>query len=277
MLAKFKSGVAYKTFRRWNKSLRRRFDLLSYLGRACRCPVCLTGLRAFKPARGGFPDELARHGFVHPASAFETFNLEAVSCPACDATDRERLTALYLVEMFRTFDPRRRYRLIEFAPGAGLPVLFRRYPFVGYRSADLYRADVDDRVDITDMRIYADQSVDVLLCSHVLEHVPEDRKAMSELHRILKSSGFGIVLVPLVTGVDETHEDPAIDTPALRWKHYGLDDHVRQYGRRDFVDRLTGAGFTVDQLGIDHFGAAAFREAGITEKSVLYVVRRSTG
>jgi len=274
MLAKFKASASYKTFRKWNKSLRRRFDLLGYLGSSCRCPVCLTGLRAFKAARGGFPDELERYGF-YPASAFETFNLEAVSCPACDATDRERLTALYLAEAFRAFDPRRRYRLLEFAPGPGLPALFKRYPFVGYRSADLYRADVHDTVDITDMRIYADRSVDVFLCSHVLEHVSDDRKAMLELHRILKPGGFGVVLVPLVSGVEETHEDPAIDTPALRWKHYGLDDHVRQYGKRDFVDRLTGAGFTVDQLGIDHFGRAAFKEAGITEKSVLYVVRRS--
>jgi len=274
MLAKFKSSVQYKTFRRWNKALRRRFDVLSYLGRTYRCPVCLTGLRAFKAARGGFPDELERYGF-YPASAFETFNLDAVSCPACDATDRERLTALYLAEAFRAFDLRRRYRLIEFAPWPGLPALFKRYPFVDYRSADLYRANVHDTVDITDMRIYADRSVDVFLCSHVLEHVSDDRKAMLELHRILKPGGFGVVLVPLVSGVDETHEDPAIDTPALRWKYYGLDDHVRQYGKRDFVNRLTGAGFRVDQLGIDHFGTAAFKEAGITEKSVLYVVRRS--
>jgi SAM-dependent methyltransferase len=275
MLAKFKSSVQYKTFRRWNKSVRRRFDLLSYLGRSYRCPVCRTGLRAFKPVRGGFPDELARYGFIYPASAFETFNLEAISCPACNATDRERLTALYLAEMFGAFDPRRRYRLIEFAPGDGLRTLFKRYPLVEYRSADLYRDDVDDKVDITDMRIYADRSVDVFLCSHVLEHVHQDRKAMLELHRFLKPDGFGVVLVPLVSNVEETHEDPAIDTPELRWKYYGLDDHVRQYGRRDFVDRLTGAGFKVDQLGLDHFGAAAFREAGITDKSVLYVVRRS--
>src|SRR3954451_4493941 len=164
MLAKFKSSVQYKAFRRWNKSLRRRFDLLNYFGRSYRCPVCRRGLRAYKPARGGFPDELKRSGFIYgSASAYETFNLDAVSCPACDATDRERLTALYLVEMFGAFDPRRRYRLIEFAPGAGLPILFKRYPCIDYRSADLHRADVDDQVDIADMRIYADQLVDVFL------------------------------------------------------------------------------------------------------------------
>lgn len=279
MLKKFKSTPQYKTFRRWNKSLRRRFDVLSYLGRTYRCPVCLTGLRAFKSSTRGFPEELVRYGFVYPVTAYETLNLEAVSCPACEATDRERLSALYLIEMFGTFDQSRRYRLLEFAPslGPGLRTLLRRYPFVDYRSADLDRNDVHDNVDITDMRIYADQSFDVFLCSHVLEHVPDDRKGMRELYRILKADGFGVVLVPLISDVDETHEDSAINTPELRWKYYGLDDHVRQYGRRDFVNRLTGAGFKVDQLGIDHFGASAFREAGITDKSVLYVVRRAAG
>jgi len=134
---------------------------------------------------------------------------------------------------------------------------------------------VDDRLDITDMRAYADGSVDFFLCSHVLEHVPEDRKAMRELHRILKPDGFGIVMVPLVHGVDETHEDPAINTHELRWKHYGLADHVRQYGKRDFLKRLGEAGFRVEQRGLDYFGKYTFYRNGIADDSVLYVVHHA--
>src|SRR5262249_47276592 len=129
--------------------------------------------------------------------------------------------------------------------------------------------------DVTDMRPYADGSVDIFICSHVLEHVPDDRKAMQELHRILRRDGFGIVMVPLVQSVEDTHEDPAIDTPLLRWKYYGSDDHLRQYGRRDFADRLAEAGFAVARLGVEHFGAEAFRRAGIAANSVLYVVRKA--
>jgi len=78
--------------------------------------------------------------------------------------------------------------------------------------------------------------------------------------------------LPLIIGLDETHEDPSIDTEALRWKYFGAGDHVRQYGKRDFIDRLEAAGLKVDQLGIEHFGAETFRRAGIAENSVLYVV-----
>jgi SAM-dependent methyltransferase len=118
---------------------------------------------------------------------------------------------------------------------------------------------------------YADHSVDILLCSHVLEHIPDDRKAMREICRVLRPDGFAIILVPLVIGIDETHEDASLNTTAQRWKYFGMGDHVRQYGKRDFIVRLEAAGLKVDQLGIEHFGAEVFRRAGIVENSVLYV------
>jgi SAM-dependent methyltransferase len=210
---------------------------------------------------------------VHRATPMETFNLTAFTCPRCDAFDRERLTAIYLEEVFRNFDHNRMYQVLEFAPGEALHKVLRRYPFIAYRSADLSRKTVDERVDLTAMNAIADRSIDVLLCSHVLEHIPEDRKAMREICRVLKPDGFAVLLVPLVVGIDETHEDPNLNTDALRWKYFGMGDHVRQYGKRDFVNRLEEAGLNVDQLGIEHFGAEAFRLAGIAENSILYVVR----
>src|SRR5262249_9038368 len=116
-----------------------------------------------------------------------------------------------------------------------------------------------------------------LLCSHVLEHIPDDKKAMREIRRVLKPVGFGIILVPLVLGIDETHEDSSIETEALRWKYFGMGDHVRQYGKRDFVSRLEVAGLNVFQFGVEYFGADAFRRAGLAENSVLYVVRPRSG
>jgi SAM-dependent methyltransferase len=277
MLARIKRSVVYVTIKEWKKAAARKVALPRYLGNELCCPVCGTHLRAFKPMWKSYRRNMEEFGYIYPLSSIETLNLDALSCPACDAADRERLYALYFDRVVPTLDRTRRYRLVEFAPGPGraLQRKLTAHSAIDYRSADLMLQTVDDRLDITDMRAYADASVDFFLCSHVLEHVPDDRKAMRELCRILKPDGFGIVMVPLVHGVEETQEDPAINTIALRWKYYGLGDHLRQYGKRDFLARLAQAGLRVDKLGIDYFGQETFHRAGIADDSVLYVVRRS--
>jgi SAM-dependent methyltransferase len=269
----YRQSLLYDTVRRHGKVLKRAIKLPQYLGNEYQCPVCGVGLRAFKPMWKSYWRDAAKFGPVHPASKMETLNLEAFTCPRCDAFDRERLMAIYLEKVFATFDPNRAYRLIEFAPGDALHKKLRRYPFIAYRSADLTRKTVDDNVDLTQMARYGDASIDIILCSHVLEHVPDDRQAMSEIRRVLRADGFALILVPLVVGVDETHEDPSIESEELRWKYFGMGDHVRQYGKRDFLARLRSAGLRVEQLGVEYFGAEAFRRAGIAENSVLYVAR----
>jgi predicted SAM-dependent methyltransferase len=172
-----------------------------------------------------------------------------------------------------SLNPRRRYRLLDFAPSSGLRRKLRRTAFFNYRSADLVRRTVDDRVDITDMRIYPDQSFDIFICSHVLEHVADDRKGMRELFRVLKPDGFGIVMVPLIKGVERTDENPD-STGEWRLDHYGDSDHVRQYGIQDFYDRLTETGFHVALLDKAYFGTEAFRKAGLAEDSRLWLVSK---
>jgi SAM-dependent methyltransferase len=274
MLAAIKRSNAYLEYKERKKALVRRLMLPRFRGSAHECPVCDTQLRAFKPLWKSYPRQAAQYGYIHPLTSLETFNIAAFSCPACDATDRERLYALFFDREFRTFDHSRRHRFIEFGPGNALQKKLRSYPFLEYRSADLYFRNVDDRIDITDMRAYGDQSVEAFLCSHVLEHVREDRQAMRELYRVLKPCGVGVVMVPLVHGVEATEEDPAVNTPELQWKYYGMADHVRQYGRSDFVARLRAAGFDIERFGIDHFGAETFRRAGLARDSMLYVVRK---
>jgi ubiquinone/menaquinone biosynthesis C-methylase UbiE len=89
---------------------------------------------------------------------------------------------------------------------------------------------------------FPDNSFDVIYCSHVLEHVPEDRKAMRELARVLKPTGWAVLAVPVIR--DKTFEDPKITSPADRLRVYGQEDHVRAYGQ-DFADRLRESGFDV--------------------------------
>ncbi len=274
IVKRIKSTPAYAAFKQDSKAVQRWLALPRYLGGTYTCPVCDTGLRRFKPIWKSFVRKLEEHGFVHPLESLETFNMVSHTCPACGASDRERLYALYLEDRFRSIDQTRRHTLVDFAASPGLSRRLRSRPFLAYRTADLYRAGVDDRVDISDMAIYGDDAIDMFICSHILEHVPDDRRAMRELFRVLKPGGFGIVMVPLVVGVDDTHEDPSIVDPAARWKYYCQDDHLRLYGRRDFVRRLEAAGFDVLQLGADHFGRERFRRAGIHENSVLYVAEK---
>jgi len=268
-----KSTVPYIAFRRYNKALRRLVKLPGYLGTNHTCPVCGIGLRAFKPMWKSYGRNIERFGYIHRHREMETFNLRAMTCPKCDATDRERLMAIYLDEAWPSFKPDRPIRLIDFAPAYPLSQRLKQYPRIAYRSADLSRRDVQDHIDLTNIA-YPDESADIFICSHILEHVPDDQKAMRELRRILHPYGFGLMLVPLVIGVDETAEEQGDTSIEYRWKHFGMGDHVRQYGRRDFVDRLAQSGFKVEQFAVAHFGAENFRRHGIAENLVLYVVRR---
>lgn len=267
----------YMAFRERAKAIRRRLKLPQYRGDEFRCPMCGTGLNRFRPIWKSFRRAVAEHGYVHPMSKIETLNVDNYSCPACDASDRERLYVIFLEQELAKRDPSRRYRFMDFAPGHALRRWLTRQPLLDYRTADLVRPDVDEQADITNMPQFRDGSVDMLLCSHMLEHIPDDRSAMRELHRILAPDGLGIVMVPLLHGVDETEEDPAINTRALRWKYYMDGDHVRQYGKADFLRRLEAAGFAVDRLDIAYFGAETARRAGLAADSVLYVVRKGGG
>jgi ubiquinone/menaquinone biosynthesis C-methylase UbiE len=104
-------------------------------------------------------------------------------------------------------------------------------------------------MDITDID-YADETFDVIYSSHVLEHVPDDRKAIRELHRVLKSDGWAILQVPITAY--RTFEDPSITNPIDRLRIFGNKDHVRKYGP-DFVERLKEAGFKVKVITASDF------------------------
>jgi len=112
----------------------------------------------------------------------------------------------------------------------------------GYVTADLFRSDVRVRMDITQIPCPAD-SFDIIYCSHVLEHVPNDRHAIRELARVLKPNGWALFMVPLNTERN-TFEDFSITDPADRLRLFLQEDHVRLYGK-DFPMRLNECGLDV--------------------------------
>jgi SAM-dependent methyltransferase len=238
------------------------------------CPVCKTKVRRFKPISEDYLATLDKHQYIFSIFSAETFNLLHYTCPNCYASDRYRLYALYID---RALDgTEERLKFIDFAPDKAFSRFLKKYENLEYRSADLYMENVDDKVDITNMPLYPDNSVDIFLCSHMLEHINDDKKAVSELYRIMKPGGWGIVMAPIVLTLKETFEDPAVLSEADRWHFFGQDDHVRLYSKQGFISLLQGAGFSVNQLGAAHFGKDTFLSCGINERSVLYIAKKES-
>ncbi|MEE4717533.1 methyltransferase domain-containing protein [Pseudomonas alliivorans] len=237
------------------------------------CPVCSCRFPNFYPMDRGHLEIFHRLNVFYSVDDFETLNVGQYSCPECHASDRDRLYALFAMHLLNN-PPGQPLRILDIAPAVVLSKFLRSLPNARYRSADLFSPLADDVVDIMDMHMYADESFDFIVCSHVLEHVPDDRKAMSELHRVLARGGSAILMVPILLTASDTEEDPDESSVDERWARFGQDDHVRMYARHDFVSRLEASGFTVDALDSNAFGEGIFRQHGITDQSVLYVGRR---
>jgi SAM-dependent methyltransferase len=132
-------------------------------------------------------------------------------------------------------------RILHVAPEPPVARLLKSLPSVDYRGGDLEREFGPERIDVTAID-YPDGTFDAVICNHVLEHVPDDRRAMSEIRRVLKPGGWAVLLIPLIRR-DATVEDVTVADPAERERLFGQHDHVRKYGW-DFVARLRSAGLT---------------------------------
>jgi SAM-dependent methyltransferase len=243
-----------------------------YHGNKYNCPVCDANLKYFKGISYDYIKKLEDNAFVYPFFMLETSTIYNFACPHCNATDRDRLYAIYINKKLTESKPAHKLALIDFAPQNGLSVFLKKHPQINYRSADLYMENVDDKVDITDMKIYKNNTFDFFICSHVLEHVKDDKKAISELYRILKPGGSGIAMAPIMLSLNETLEEDNITSEQDRWKYYMQDDHVRLYSKKGFINKLKEGGFVVNQYDINYFGKETFAKHGIQERSVLYIV-----
>lgn len=236
------------------------------------CPVCNTNLNEkFAPLDPKYATLQKQYGYPYELSDGETLNALEFKCRVCGATDRDRLFATYIQKKVK---PDITYKLLDIAPSVALTRFLKAKKNIHYRSADLMMEGVDDHIDIEDMSIYGNDSFDIFICSHVLEHVNDDGLAMKELKRVLKPEGWGIIMVPIALNLLETDEDVCITDAAERWKRFGQDDHLRLYSKFGFVQKLQNVGFLVEQLGIEYFGKKAFKCRGIEKKSVLYIVKK---
>jgi SAM-dependent methyltransferase len=240
------------------------------------CPVCDSRVISFQPLPELFRENQEKYGFPFADSDAETCNTTAYLCPSCEASDRDRLYALYLGDYLKSLSSA---ELVDFGPSAPLSAFIRRLikdRDIRYRTADLLTNNADDRVDITDLRSYENDRFDFFICSHVLEHVPDDRKALRELYRILKPGGKAILMVPVILSIDRVDEDPSVTDESERWRRFGQDDHIRLYSKSGFLERVREAGFRIQELSKEFFGEELLNRVGISPQSVLYVVEKAT-
>ncbi|HNQ27242.1 MAG TPA: methyltransferase domain-containing protein [Aquaticitalea sp.] len=167
-----------------------------------------------------------------------------VLSPSTLSLERHRLLWLYLQNETDFF--RAKIKVLHFAPEQAFYKRFRAMANLDYVTTDLNSPLADVKADICNLP-FADNAFDFILCNHVLEHIPNDTKAMQELLRVMKPGGMGIFQVPQDLGLKETFEDNTITDQKERAKIFGQYDHVRIYGR-DYFDKLRNIGFTVNEV-----------------------------
>lgn len=194
---------------------------LLYTGRRLECPVCGGRFRRMRHGRGR----------------------RDVQCPRCGSYERVRALWLFLRDESGLADGGG--RVLHFAPEPAIAAALAALPGVDYLSADLTPGVAMEVADITAIP-HPEGAFDAVVCSHVLEHVPDDRRAMAEVFRVLAPGGAAYFMQPVDFERAETYEDASIVEPAERELAFSQHNHVRIYGR-DIAARLREAGFELTE------------------------------
>lgn len=230
---------------------------LWYVGRGKECPLCGCRRRKFLP-----------YGYVTQR--------DNALCPNCLALERHRTLWLWLL---RESDIGRGAvalpRLLHVAPEVALMRKFSRIYAkqpADYVTADLESPLADLHFDIQHIPL-EDESFDVVICNHIMEHVEDDRLAMREILRIMRKGGWGVILSPVDLQREKTFEDDTITDEAERTRIFGQYDHRRIYGR-DYAERLRDAGFEVYECDYANLIPAKEKQLYALTDEPLYIVRK---
>jgi SAM-dependent methyltransferase len=166
-------------------------------------------------------------------------------CPKCNSSDRERLVYLYLI--FHTILLLSEISVLHIAPEVNLAKIFSKEERFYYLSGDLDSPLAMMKMDITQIPLQANM-FNLVICNHVLEHIPADRKAMCEIFRVLKPGGVAILQVPVSRILNNSVENLSSDSESARLNHFGQKDHVRIYSASDYINRLEQTGFIVEEF-----------------------------
>ena len=234
------------------------------------CPYCMEKVM-YAPLPSYYEDMSIKYNTKKMRP--ETLNKDEYLCPKCGCSDRDRLIISYLKKINVKTAPEG-LSLLQIAPANSIDGFIKMWcPNLKYHTTDLYMDGVTFMSDIQNMKDVADKSYDIIICSHVLEHVQDDRRALKELKRVLKDDGQIVFLVPIDLDATEIDEEWGCSEEE-NWRRFGQGDHCRLYSKQGLVDRLKEQ-FYVHELGPDYFGKEIYAECGLTDTSVLYVLTKN--
>lgn len=194
-----------------------------------------------------------------------------VLSPSTLSLERHRLLWLYLQRETTFFTAP--HKMLHFAPEQAFYKRFRKMKNLDYTTTDLNSPLADVKADICNLP-FQDNAYDVIFCNHVLEHIPDDDKAMQELYRVLKPGGMAILQIPQDLTRAYTFEDDSITDPKERAKIFGQYDHVRVYGR-DYFEKLRSFGFEVEEANYTAtFSAEEIKKYCLTKGEIIPVCRK---
>tara|TARA_B100001245_G_C22881953_1_gene424200 strand:- start:1198 stop:1965 length:768 start_codon:yes stop_codon:yes gene_type:complete len=221
---------------------------LLYKGNNVLCPICKIELKKFFP--------------------YGRETRENALCPNCLSLERHRLLFLYLKSETDVF--KKNINLLHIAPEECFINIFKKSKNISYTTGDLYSPLAEVKMDIHKIP-FQNETFDVILCNHVLEHVDDDKKALKEIERVMKKEGFAILQVPFYYPIPEkTLEDRSIINPAEREKDYGQSDHVRKYGK-DYPERIKSQGMKVNENKFtESFNKEEKKYFGLPDNEVIY-------
>lgn len=223
-----------------------------YRGNNVECPISKTTYRQFLP----YGRNPARPNAL---------------CPDSLSLERHRLMWLYLKEKTNFFSAP--LKVLHVAPEHCFLKEFESMKNLDYITADIESPLAKIKMDIHKIP-FPDNTFDVAFCNHVMEHVEDDIKAMSELHRVLKPGGWAIIQSPLDLTREKTYEDPTITSPEEREKLFGQNDHVRVYGR-DYKERLERGGFKVtEDRFVFELPKEKVKRYALPSEEIIYVCKK---
>jgi SAM-dependent methyltransferase len=248
------------------KKIRYSINYAKFKGAGFECNCCGASYSRFVP---DYP--AAENANALKVNAVVAGYGDNILCPACLSTARERLIIALLNDQFKIVGK----KILHFSPEKNIYRFIKKNNEV--ITADiqpLFYKNIDSNIkneDATSLS-YADNSFDAVIGNHIMEHIPNDIKAMTEIYRVLKPGGRAILQVPYSTLLAATIEAPEINNPQKQSALFGQKDHVRIYQLQNYLGRLQSCGFNVALIEYEDL-AAFYKNAIQVNESFISILK----